>query len=119
MRQGVIDRLDPAEIFLVHLVKRAGPAVRLLAQITGHHGHRIIKHVAVRHLQTTTAFFELATDVLVKHRIKNNSGIAFDIGQDTRQLRVGSDQRPDMFMGTHIGKLRDTGARDAINGFPG
>ena len=86
MGKRVINRLDPAEIFLVHFMQGPGAPARLLPQISGHHGDGIIKNMAVGHLKASASFFEFAANVAVKHRVKNDARIAFNIGKNAGQL---------------------------------
>lgn len=91
-----MDRVDTAEIGLVHRVLAAWSRPRMLPQSIAQRRHGSIKNWYDRQTKRAAAFFKFYSDVSIGQGKKHQSGIGADLAHDTIKMLLRPNHGPEM-----------------------
>ena len=91
----------------------------LLAEIPGERRHRRVEDRDRRHLEPLAGGEQALAQAVGDHREQDRARMRLDAGDHLGQVRVASDQRPEMLDRRDTFELRETGARNRAHGLAG
>ena len=105
MRDGELDGIDTLEIFRIHLVLAARPAVGFLTQTFLQCFHHGIKRSDMRQGLLAAKLFQPLTRGFVAQCIKDKAGIGLEVIHDPFKVLNGPHHRPEVALHIGITKL--------------
>jgi hypothetical protein len=96
MGDGIVDRLDPFEIGLIHDVLAARPSLGMLAQCIFERGNSGIEHRHHRQAERDAALLQPGPDIGISEGEEHQPWIGTDFAHDPVKMLLGTNHRPEV-----------------------
>ena len=119
MRDRELDRINAAEIFVIHQMLATRFAMRFLSELSFERGSYLIKHRHCGQAQMATLLFEPGAGLRVDQSEQDQSGIVSQIRHNSIEMLTRAHHRPEMANDGGIIELRERGFGDHLQRFAG
>jgi hypothetical protein len=119
MQHGVVQGIDPFEIFRVEGVLGADPMGGLGTQIGLQKPQDRTQDGKTRQAELAAVIFEALDQVLLQEGVEHDAGCLLDLRQGAIELLLGADQRIDMLDRRHLDVLGGRRPGDRRQGLTG